>query len=107
MAGFHLGNVVSFLATPVVMGTTGVAGPFALFAALGFAWVSAWAVGVANDPRDSRLISGAELQLIRAGKRDYPMDGCGQLPPLRYLLSKMPPWAIIFANITNNWVRNN
>ncbi|MQL85009.1 hypothetical protein Taro_017529 [Colocasia esculenta] len=103
MAGFHMGNLISFLTTPVVMTATGVAGPFALFAALGFAWLSAWAVRVASEPRDCPLISGAELQLIRAGKKDYSADGSGEPPPLRYLLSKAPSWAILFANFTNNW----
>lgn len=104
MAGFHLGNVISFLATPVIMSSIGLAGAFSLFASLGFMWLSLWVNGVTNDPGDSPLISTYELQLIRAGKTDVSSSSGSKFPPLRHLLSKLPTWAIIFANVTNNWV---
>ncbi|XP_039144328.1 probable anion transporter 3, chloroplastic [Dioscorea cayenensis subsp. rotundata] len=103
MAGFHLGNVISFLATPVIMSSIGLAGAFSLFASLGFMWLSLWVNGVTNDPGDSPLISTYELQLIRAGKTDVSSSSGSKFPPLRHLLSKLPTWAIIFANVTNNW----
>ncbi|KAJ6849024.1 putative anion transporter 2, chloroplastic [Iris pallida] len=102
MAGFHLGNVMSFLATPVIMSMIGINGSFALFALLGFVWLSAWVVGVTNDPRDSPLISQAELRLIQAGKKDSSTEPRKFLP-VRQLLSKLPTWAIIVANVVNNW----
>ncbi|KAK1298882.1 hypothetical protein QJS10_CPB14g00817 [Acorus calamus] len=102
MAGFHLGNVVSLLATPLVMSRTGVSGPFSLFGLLGLLWLSVWAFRITNDPRDSHLISVSELRLIQAGKTVRPSSASG-FPPVRRLLSKLPTWAIILANVTNNW----
>ncbi|KAG5253308.1 hypothetical protein OIU76_020878 [Salix suchowensis] len=102
MAGFHLGNVIGLLLTPIMLSTIGISGPFILFSSLGLLWLTRWANGVTSDPRDSPFVSKSELRLIRAGKTDSPADD-GQFPPLRLLLSKAPSWAIIFANITNNW----
>ncbi|XP_072974780.1 probable anion transporter 2, chloroplastic [Typha angustifolia] len=103
MAGFHLGNVISFLATPIIMSHIGINGTFALFGSLGFAWLGAWFLSISNDPRDSPLISKAELQLIRAGKTDSQTETAGKFPPIKDLLSKMPTWAVLLANIANNW----
>ena len=103
MAGFHLGNVLSFLTTPVLMSSIGINGSFSLFAMLGFVWLSAWVAGITNDPRDSALISQAELRLIQAGKKESPTEA-GKFPPVLELLSKIPTWAIIVANVVNNWV---
>ncbi|XP_058109277.1 probable anion transporter 3, chloroplastic [Magnolia sinica] len=102
MAGFHLGNVISLLATPIIMSRIGISGPFALFSTLGFLWLSIWALGITNDPQDSRFISQAELRLIQAGKTNTPTTN-GKLPPIRKLFSKLPTWAIVAANVTNNW----
>lgn len=104
MAGFHLGNVMSLLATPLVISRLGIFGPFVLFSTLGFLWLSFWAIRIANDPQDCHLISQAELRLIQAGKQNFTSHNNGELPPLGKLLSKLPTWAIIFANVTNNWV---
>ncbi|KAJ8648278.1 hypothetical protein MRB53_001301 [Persea americana] len=103
MAGFHLGNVMSLLATPLVISRLGIFGPFLLFSTLGFLWLSFWAIRIANDPQDCHLISQAELRLIQAGKQNFTSHNNGELPPLGKLLSKLPTWAIIFANVTNNW----
>lgn len=105
MAGFHLGNVISFLLTPMIMSTVGIYGAFALFSSLGLLWLTIWLSRVTNDPRESRLISETELDLIQAGKTE-PTTNSGKLPSLRKLFSKLPTWAIVFANITNNWVIN-
>ncbi|XP_012087913.1 probable anion transporter 3, chloroplastic [Jatropha curcas] len=102
MAGFHLGNVIGLLLTPIMLSTIGISGPFILFSSLGLLWLSSWANGVTSDPRDSPFISKSELRLIQAGKTDS-LSNKGQLPPIRLLLSKLPTWAIIFANVTNNW----
>ncbi|WCJ28423.1 phosphate transporter 4 2 [Euphorbia peplus] len=102
MAGFHLGNVAGLLLAPMMLATVGISGPFILFATLGALWLSTWANGVTNDPRDSPFITKSELRLIQAGKTDSPANK-GNLPPLRLLFSKLPTWAIIVANITNNW----
>ncbi|KAI3474713.1 hypothetical protein Pfo_029898 [Paulownia fortunei] len=104
MGGFQLGNVVGLVLTPLVMTSIGISGPFILFTSLGLLWLITWTFRVTNDPQESSSISKTELQLIQAGKSDsYVIKG--KLPPLSLLLSKMPTWAIIFANITNNWVR--
>ncbi|KAK9069977.1 hypothetical protein SSX86_010375 [Deinandra increscens subsp. villosa] len=104
MGGFHLGNVVGLVLTPMVMSSSiGISGPFFLFSSLGLLWLTSWTLRVANDPQDSCSISSSELSLIQEGKSNVPPPKKGELPPLRLLLSKMPTWAIIFANITNNW----
>ncbi|CAL5420215.1 unnamed protein product [Camellia sinensis] len=102
MGGFHLGNVVGLVLTPMAMSSIGIAGPFILFSSFGFLWLTTWAYGVANDPRESQFISKSELRLIQSGKSDASIDKA-KLPSLRLLLSKLPTWAIIFANVTNNW----
>lgn len=104
MAGFHLGNVVGLVLTPIMMSSVGISGPFLLFSSLGLIWASHWAYGVTSDPEKSRFISKSELRLIQQGKSCLSVAKSGELPPLRLLLSKRPTWAIIFANITNNWV---
>ena len=103
MAGFHLGNVTGLLVTPVVISSLGISGPFFLFSSLGLLWLTLWESGAANDPREIHLISQSELRLIQAGKTESPARN-HKFPSLRLLLSKLPTWAIIFANITNNWV---
>ncbi|KAK4730482.1 hypothetical protein R3W88_023470 [Solanum pinnatisectum] len=103
MGGFHLGNVVGLVLTPLFMTSVGISGPFILFASLGLLWLTTWISRVTNDPQESNSITKAELRLIQAGKSDSPSLKKGELPPLRLLLSKMPTWAIIFANVTNNW----
>ncbi|XP_022145493.1 probable anion transporter 3, chloroplastic isoform X2 [Momordica charantia] len=102
MAGFHLGNVVGLLLTPVMLSSLGVTGPFLLFSSLGLLWLMSWIPGVTNNPRQSRSISITELRLIEAGKADSSSRN-GEHLPLSSLLSKLPTWAIIFANMTNNW----
>lgn len=104
MGGFHLGNVVGLVLTPIVMSSIGLSGPFILFSSLGLLWLTTWTLRVTNDPQESPSISKSELRLIQAGKSDSVPLKKGEFPPLRLLLSKMPTWAIIFANVTNNWV---
>jgi hypothetical protein len=104
MGGFHLGNVVSFLATPIIMSHIGLAGTFAFFASLGYVWLSVWLLNVESDPIDSRTISKSELQLILAGRSKSKAKG-DKFPSLREVFSKMGMWAIIVANVINNWVR--
>lgn len=103
MAGFHLGNVVGLLLTPIMLSSIGVTGPFLLFSSLGLVWLMSWIPGVTNNPRQSQNISTSELRLIEAGKADSSPQNVKHLP-LSRLLSKLPTWAIIFANMTNNWV---
>ena len=103
MAGFHLGNVVGLILTPIMLSSIGISGPFILFSSLGLLWLSSWVSKVTSDPRESPFISKSELRLIQAGKVDPPVS-TGELLPIRILLSKLPTWAIIFANVTNNWV---
>lgn len=102
MAGFQLGNVVGLILTPLVMTSIGISGPFILFTSLGLLWLVTWISRVASDPQDCSSISTSELRLIQAGKGDSSVVK-GKPPPLRLLLSKLPTWAIILANVTNNW----
>ncbi|KAH7842299.1 hypothetical protein Vadar_003739 [Vaccinium darrowii] len=103
MAGFHLGNVAGLVLTPLAMSSIGISGPFIFFSSLGLLWLTTWAYGVTNDPNENQFISKSELRLIQAGKSNNGSVKKGDLPPLRLLLSKMPTWAIILANVTNNW----
>ncbi|XP_061339644.1 probable anion transporter 3, chloroplastic [Gastrolobium bilobum] len=102
MAGFHLGNVIGLLLTPIMLSTIGLFGPFILFSSLGLLWVMTWAYRVTDDPLESNFISRSEIRLIQAGK-SVSQKKSSKFPPLRLLLSKLPSWAIIFANATNNW----
>ncbi|XP_010554925.1 PREDICTED: probable anion transporter 3, chloroplastic [Tarenaya hassleriana] len=104
MAGFHMGNVVGLILTPIMLSSIGLTGPFILFASLGLLWLSSWSYSVTNHPRDSPFISRSELRLIQAGKHVHSTAEAKPRPlSLRLLLSKLPTWAIIFANVTNNW----
>lgn len=102
MAGFHIGNVIGLLLTPIMISTIGISGPFQLFSLLGLLWLTSWSSNVTDDPQDSPLVSESELRLIQAGKTKTTTNNM-TMPPIKLLLSKMPTWAIIFANITNNW----
>ncbi|BAT84179.1 hypothetical protein LR48_Vigan03g097900 [Vigna angularis] len=102
MAGFHLGNVVGLLLTPIMLSTIGISGPFILFSSLGLLWMMTWAYRVTDDPAESNFISRAEQRLIQAGKTASQKKS-NKFPPVHLLLSKLPSWAIIFANAMNNW----
>ncbi|XP_021753956.1 probable anion transporter 3, chloroplastic [Chenopodium quinoa] len=105
MAGFQLGNVVGLCLTPILMSVVGISGPFVLFSSLGLLWLVAWAYGVGSDPRNSRFVSKLEVQLIEAGKAvdTSHSNGKNHRLPIGLLLSKRPFWAILLANIINNW----
>lgn len=94
---------MGLILTPLAMSTVGLSGPFILFSSLGLLWLTIWAFHVTNDPQESNSISISELRLIQAGKSDSHLDK-SKLPPVGLLFSKMATWAIIIANITNNWV---
>ncbi|KAL9398807.1 hypothetical protein Peur_007768 [Populus x canadensis] len=79
LAGFHRGNVVGLLLTPIMLPTIGFSGPFVLFSS---PWLTRWAKGVTSDPRDGPFVSKSKLRLIQAGKTDSPANNSGQLPPL-------------------------
>ncbi|KAL8152748.1 hypothetical protein V2J09_010508 [Rumex salicifolius] len=102
MAGFQLGNVVGLLLTPIILSSVGISGPFILFSSLGLLWLTTWVNGVTDDPQESPFISKFELQKIQAGKDKY-RSGSGKALSVGVLLSKLPSWAIIIANLTNNW----
>ncbi|KAI6698392.1 hypothetical protein NL676_018511 [Syzygium grande] len=102
MGGFHLGNVLGLILTPLLMSSVGISGPFLLFSSLGLLWLMRWANGVTNHPRESRFVGASELRLIEDGKSNAAV-GNGEIPSVRVLLSKPPALAIILANITNNW----
>lgn len=103
MGGFHLGNLLGLLLSPIMLSTMGISGPFVLFSAIGMLWVTRWVSSVTNDPRDSPFVTESELRLIQAGK-SIRVGSNGKFPPLKLLLSKLPTWAIIFSNAINNWV---
>ncbi|GER54409.1 phosphate transporter 4 [Striga asiatica] len=103
MGGFQLGNLVGLVLTPLMMSSIGISGPFILFTSLGLLWLITWTQRVANDPHESSFVSKSELRLIQAGKSNSYMAKKGKFPPLGHLLSKLPTWAIFFANFTNNW----
>ncbi|KAL6841581.1 hypothetical protein ACP4OV_028724 [Aristida adscensionis] len=102
MGGFHLGNVISFLATPIIMSHIGLTGTFALFASLGYLWLAVWMLNVESDPLDSRTISKTELQFIVAGRSASKIQG-SKFPTLRELFSRVEFLAIVVANVVNNW----
>ncbi|KAK4418971.1 putative anion transporter 3, chloroplastic [Sesamum alatum] len=102
MGGFQLGNVVGLVLTPLFMASTGISGPFVLFTSLGLLWFISWTFSVTSDPKECSSISKSELRLIQAGKSESTVIK-SKLPPLSLLFSKWPTWAIILANITNNW----
>eukprot|EP00850_Spirogloea_muscicola_P009453 SM000053S17410 [mRNA] locus=s53:212631:216025:+ [translate_table: standard] len=127
MGGFHLGNVAGFLLAPVLMAVPelGVAGPFLAFGLLGYAWLAAWSIGVASDPRQHPNISREELLHISANRPVKSLEALstdGRLASreqvglvvggsassnvgasLARVLSRAPTWAIICANFINNW----
>ncbi|KAH9324774.1 hypothetical protein KI387_004952 [Taxus chinensis] len=110
MAGFHLGNVISLLASPILMSQAGVFGPFLTFGLLGFLWLSKWVPAIHNDPLSHPRISKSELLYIQDGNQSSSKSTkksttqtANKMPPFGLLFSKLPTWAIIVANVTNNW----
>eukprot|EP01018_Ginkgo_biloba_P034254 Gb_13175 [translate_table: standard] len=110
MAGFHLGNVIGLLVSPTLMSQAGVFGPFITFGLLGFLWLSVWLPTMSNNPQFHPRISKSELLYIQDGSEhsakfsEKPVtERSNRLPPFGLLLSKLPTWAIIVANVTNNW----
>lgn len=110
MAGFHLGNVISLLSSPILMSQAGVSGPFITFGLLGFLWLSIWLPAIYMGPQFHPGISKSELLYIQEGNessskstRSSTSQGANRMPPFRLLFSKLPSWAIIVANVTNNW----
>ncbi|KAL5662966.1 hypothetical protein ACJX0J_023074, partial [Zea mays] len=89
MGGFHLGNVISFLATPIIMSHIGLSGTFTFFASLGYLWLSVWMVN-------------SELQLILDGRIGSKVQG-SKFPSVRELFSKTQFLAVTLANVVNNW----
>ncbi|CAN6337440.1 unnamed protein product [Urochloa humidicola] len=102
MGGFHLGNVISFLSTPIIMSHIGLTGTFAFFASLGYLWLCVWMFNVESDPLDSHTISKSELQYIVAGRSGSKVQG-SKNPSLRELFSRFEFLAVTVANVVNNW----
>ncbi|KAL5652695.1 hypothetical protein ACJX0J_038153, partial [Zea mays] len=102
MGGFHLGNVISFLATTIIMSHIGLSGTFTFFVSLGYLWLSVWMVNVESEPIDSRTISKCELQLILDGRIGSKVQG-SKFPYVRELFSKTQFLAVTLANVVNNW----
>ncbi|MCO5592828.1 hypothetical protein L7F22_046831 [Adiantum nelumboides] len=110
MAGFHLGSVIGLLATPVIMGIWGVHMPFIAFGMAGAVWLYFWLRFVSKDPQDDPFIRKPELHYIQQnrvvisrGDSGPTSNGKMALSPIKLLLKKLPAWAIIVANFTNNW----
>lgn len=117
MAGFHLGSVAGLMFTPTLLGSRfGVKTPFAAFASAGFVWLSLWLTFITKNPESQCRISTGEYlhikeanveesSVVESKKLAMKSNSQGGTPPFGMLLSKLPTWAIIIANFTNNWVR--
>lgn len=119
MAGFHLGSVAGLIISPTLLATRfGVKAPFVAFGLAGFVWLAFWLVAIASDPDRQPRISKEESQYIKRGYEKATtslknsnsvsassrgLSNSAVVPPFRLLLSKLPTWAIIVANFTNNW----
>lgn len=110
MAGFHLGSVVGLLATPVIMSVWGISMSFVVFGLTGALWLYFWLCFISNDPENHPNIENSELKYIQrnrvtVGKGNVGLKSSGKesLLPFGLLLKKLPSWAIIVANFTNNW----
>lgn len=108
MAGFQLGSAAGLLISPIIMSRTGVFGPFIIFGLFGFLWVLVWASATSSTPERHPQISKSELDYI--GQREkQPVSKIKKpekimIPPFKKLLSKLPTWALIFANSMHSWV---
>ncbi|CAD5172510.1 unnamed protein product [Musa acuminata subsp. malaccensis] len=107
MAGFQLGSAAGLLISPIIMSRTGVFGPFIIFGLFGFLWVLVWASATSSTPERHPQISKSELDYI--GQREkQPVSKIKKpekimIPPFKKLLSKLPTWALIFANSMHSW----
>ncbi|URE03911.1 hypothetical protein MUK42_19332 [Musa troglodytarum] len=107
MAGFQLGSAAGLLISPIIMSRTGVFGPFIIFGLFGFLWVLVWASATSSTPERHPQISKSELDYI--GQREkQPVSKMKKpekimIPPFKKLLSKLPTWALIFANSMHSW----
>ncbi|KAH7284497.1 hypothetical protein KP509_34G056600 [Ceratopteris richardii] len=110
MAGFHLGSVIGLVATPLFIGIWGVDMPFLVFGLAGFLSLYLWMSFVSNDPQDHPFIKKSELHYIQNSRVGVVKgvlmpknSGKEALLSLSLLLRKLPSWAVIVANFTNNW----
>lgn len=111
MAGFQLGSAIGLTLSPILMSQGGIYGPFVIFGLSGFLWVLVWLSATSSTPERSRQISTYELQYIQNKLLMRPVLENKEktnkvVPPFKQLLSKLPTWAIIFANAMHSWVIN-
>lgn len=87
-SGHQIGSILSLLASPLIIASTGVNAMFYLYGALGFVWLSAWHPLVSSSPP---LLTGAA-----ATKALSPIK-LKDLPWRSFLQSKAF-WALIVAH---------
>ncbi|XP_059305148.1 probable anion transporter 4, chloroplastic isoform X1 [Lycium ferocissimum] len=108
MAGFQLGSAIGLTLSPILMSQGGLFGPFVIFGLSGFLWVLVWVSATSSTPERSRQISIHELRYIQnKGQIHTGVEGKSKtskgIPPFRRLLSKLPTWSIIVANVMHSW----
>ncbi|XP_010256676.1 PREDICTED: probable anion transporter 3, chloroplastic isoform X1 [Nelumbo nucifera] len=110
MAGFQLGNVIGLTLSPILMSKGGVFGPFVIFGLSGFLWVLVWISATSSTPDHHPQISKFELEYILNTSKKSSMPSTVKnsktsklIPPFKRLLSKMPTWALISANVMHSW----
>ncbi|MGH7932164.1 MAG: ACS family MFS transporter [Candidatus Binataceae bacterium] len=100
VSGVSFGTICALLISPIIVLSLGWPWVFYISGVLGVAWIAAWMVKAADDPKDCPGVGPQELALIQA---DRPQAPLAQEIPWRPILRERAVWAIVIAHVCNNF----
>jgi ACS family sodium-dependent inorganic phosphate cotransporter/ACS family sodium-dependent inorganic phosphate cotransporter-like MFS transporter 9 len=98
-SGFHSGNLLGLLASPLILATFGWRALFLVFGALGAPLLAVWLATVPDAPakqQQQQQQQQTQTQQQQQTQQQKPVT-------LRQLLSHKATWAIIVVNFVNHW----
>ncbi|GBF90924.1 anion transporter, chloroplastic-like [Raphidocelis subcapitata] len=103
-SGFHSGNLIGLLLSPLILVTFGWRALFLVFGVLGAPLLAVWNAIVPDKPRgDGGSSGGGGGGASGGGAAEAGKDGGSGSVTLGRLLSHPATWAIIVVNFVNHW----
>ena len=99
-SGIHLGTVIAFLVSPMIIVTLGWHALFYLAGAIGLVWVCIWLWKTSETPDSDPEITREELATIIAGR---PAAPAAVAVPWEVILREKAVWAIAIAHLCTNF----